>query len=138
VPESGSEVVLLEEEDDAPVAKKGKGRKRPADDDDVDLADVEEEEESSVSKALKGAKARHDDEEDEEEMVPAGAAAYRAVPWGPVPMIFLLPAFVLMILGGLMAFELLQTMTGYQQPNKPAAPLVQAVAGAFDMELTGQ
>jgi hypothetical protein len=140
---SGSEVVLLEDDADAPKAKKGKPVKRKADEDeaDVDLADVEEaEEESSVSKALKGVKGRRRDEEEEEEAeaVPAGAGAYRPVPWGPVPAIFLLLAFPLMVVGGLMAYELLQTMWGYQQPRKPAAPLVRELAKAFDMELRDQ
>jgi hypothetical protein len=139
VPESGSEVVLLEEDDDgAPRARKGKAGRKVARDEDVDLADVEEEEdESSVSKALKGAKGRRDDEEDEE-TVPAGAGAYRPIPWGPVPVIFLLPAFLLMLVGAIMGYEVIQTMTGYQQPRKPAAPLVRAVADAFGMEPAGQ
>ena len=144
-PESGSEVVLLEEEEEgAPRAKKGKPAKkstRRADEGDVDLADVEEdeEEEASVSKALKGARARRgEEEEEEEETVPSGAAVYRPIPWGPVPMIFLLPAFVLMLLGGIMSYELLHTMNGYQQPQKPAAPLVRGIAGTLDMEPAGQ
>jgi hypothetical protein len=140
-PESGSEVVLLEEEDDAtPRAKKKPAKKASkVADDEVDLADVEEEEESSVSKALKGAKARRDEDEEEEEAaaaVPAGA--YRPVPWGPVPVIFLLPAFLLMLMGAIMGYELLQTMTGYQHPRKPAAPLVQGIASTLDMQPAGQ
>jgi hypothetical protein len=140
-PESGSEVVLLEdEEEETPKAKKGKGKKVVAEDEgDVDLAEVEEEEdESSVSKALKGAKARRADEDEEEEATATTAGVYRPVPWGPVPVIFLLPAFVLMLVGGIMGYELLQTMWGYQQPRKPAAPLVQAIAGALEMEPAGQ
>jgi hypothetical protein len=142
VPESGSEVVLLEDEEDGSPKAKKKPAKKPAkvvDDGDVDLADVEEEEESSVSKALKGAKARRDEDEEEEEAaatVPAGA--YQPVPWGPVPMIFLLPAFLLMLVGAIMSYELVHTMTGYQQPRKPAAPLVNGVAGALDMQPAGQ
>jgi hypothetical protein len=140
-PESGSEVVLLEDEEEAaPKAKKGKGKKVAVEDEgDVDLAEVDEEEdESSVSKALKGAKARRADEEEEEEATATPAGVYRPVPWGPWPTIFLLPAFILMLMGGIMGYELLQTMWGYQQPRKPAAPLVQAIAGALDMEPAGQ
>ncbi|HVL11721.1 MAG TPA: hypothetical protein VM529_04105 [Gemmata sp.] len=137
-PESGSEVVLLEEEDDAPKARKGKPARKKAADEDVDLADVEEEdeEESSVSKALKGARGRDEDEVEEEAAVPAGA--YRPVPWGPVPVIFLLPAFLLMMVGAIMSYEVVKTMTGYQQPKKPAAPLVRGVADALGMEPAGQ
>ena len=138
-PESGSEVVLLEEEE-APKAKgKGKAKKAAeADEGDVDLAEVEEEaDESSVSKALKGAKARRDeDEEEEAAAVPAGV--YRPVPWGPWPTVFLLPAFIFMLMGAIMGYELLQTMWGYQQPRKPAAPLVQGIASTLEMEPAGQ
>ena len=135
---SGSEVVLLEDEDEVPVAK-GKGRKKPVDEDDVDLADAEEEEEeSSVSKALRGARGKPRDEDDEEEALAVPAGAYRAVPWGPVPAIFMLLAFPLMLIGGLMTFQLLETMWGYQQPRKPAAPIVRELAKTFDMELRDQ
>jgi len=136
---SGSEVVLLEDEAEAPTAKKGK-KKAAEEDADVDLADVEtDDEDASASKALKGVKGRRRDEEDEEEeAVAAPAGAYRPVPWGPVPAIFLALAFPFMLIGGLMAYQLVETMWGYQQPRKPTAPLVQELAKAFDMELRDQ
>jgi hypothetical protein len=152
--ESGSEVVLLEDEDGEAPAPKSKAKLKKAvakkaveeeEEGDVDLADVEaaeeEEDDGSAAKALKGVKGkrRDDEEEDEEEAaVPAGAGAYRPVPWGIWPAFFLLPAMVLVLLGGLMGFELLSTMWGYQQPRKPAAPLVRALAGQLDMELKDQ
>ena len=37
-----------------------------------------------------------------------------------------------------MGYELLHTMLGYQQPRKPAAPLVRFMAKTFDMELKDQ
>jgi hypothetical protein len=37
-----------------------------------------------------------------------------------------------------MAFQLLETMWGYQQPRKPTAPLVQGLAKTLDMELRDQ
>jgi hypothetical protein len=130
---SGSEVVLLDDEGAAPKAK----ARRAAADADVDLADVEVEEGPSASKALKGVKGRRRDEEDEEELaVPAGAA--RPVEWGPLPGIFLALAFPFMFIGGLMAYQLLETSWGYQQPRKPTAPLVQGLAKALDMELRDQ
>jgi hypothetical protein len=130
---SGSEVVLLEDESDAPPTKV---KARKAVDADVDLADVEEDEdEASASKALKGVKGRRREEE-EEALVPAGAA--REVPWGPLPGIFLAIAFPIMIMGGLMAYQLLETSWGYQQPRKPTAPIVQQLAKALDMELRDQ
>ena len=113
---SGSEVVLLE--DEAPAAK-AKGRKKSVDE--VDLAAVDaEDEEVSASRALKGVKGRRTDEEEEEEAamaVPAGA--YRPVPWGPVPGIFLALAFPFMLIGGIMGYQLIETMWGYQQPRNP-------------------
>jgi hypothetical protein len=144
---SASEVVLLDDDEDAAPAPKS--RRKPSaradvDEGDVDLADVDvagdEEDEASVAGALKGVKGRRkgDVDEDEEEAVGAGAGTYRPVPWGPLPAIVLFPVSVLTLLGGLMAFELLQTMWGYHQPRKPAAPLVRALATNFDMELKDQ
>lgn len=143
---SGSEVVLVEDEEEG--APKAKSKKRTAlkggdstEDGDVDLADVDlADDDASASKALKGVKGRSgDEEEDEEELaVPAGAGAYRPVPWGVLPALFLLPTFLLTSLGALVGFELLQTMWGYQQPRKPAAPIVRAIAQNLDMELKDQ
>lgn len=133
---SGSEVVLLDDEE-APA--RGKGRKAKAAD--VDLADVEEEDDASVSKVLRGAKGRRkgvdEDEEEEEEVVPAGAVA-RPQPWGPLPALILLPTMLIMLLGALMGYEILQTMWGYQQPRKPAAPIVRELAKTLDMPLADQ
>lgn len=136
--ETGSQVVLLEDEPD--VGQRPKSRRRPASGvsgGDVDLADVElEEEEGSVSSAMRRVR-RTGDEEDEEEAVPAGAVAPPA-PWGPLPAIILFPAFFLLFFGSLMGYEALQTMMGYQQPRKPAAPLVRGVAKTLDMDLRDQ
>ena len=131
--ESGSEVVLLEDEDESkPKVKKGK-KKVAEDEVDVDLADDDN---ASVSKVLKGAKGKKRDEDDEE-AVPAGAGA-PTKPWGVVPALFLAPALLISLLGALMGYELLQTMWGYQQPRKPTAPIVRAIATQFDMELRDQ
>ena len=124
--ESGSQVVLLA--DDALSAR---GRKH-----DVDLADVElDDEDSSISAAMRKVKPR-DEDDDEAVTTPAGVAA--PSPWGPVPALILFPSFILVILGGLMGYELIHTMTGYQQPRKPSAPLVRGIAKALDMELRDQ
>ncbi len=139
---SSSEVVLLEDDDEGPVARKGRSGRKLADTEgegDVDLIDVEEDEDS-VGGALRGVSGDADEEEEEEELAVAGAGAgaYRPVPWGVVPALFLFPALVLTLIGALMGFELLQTMWGYQQPRKPAAPLVRSIASQFDMELRDQ
>jgi hypothetical protein len=133
---SGSEVVLLDEEEPPIRGKRGKVEA------DVDLAEVDlaDEDDSSAARALKGVKGRRRDmeeEEEEEELVLAGAAA-RPMPWGPLPAILLLPALLLMLTGALLSYELLQTMWGYQQPTKPAAPIARQLASALDMPLADQ
>jgi hypothetical protein len=140
---SASEVVLVDEEDEGPKAKRRTTSRKAAETEgDVDLADVDlaDDEDGSASKALKGAKGRRSDEDDDEEelAVPAGAGVYRPVPWGVLPTLFLLPTLLVTVIGGLLAFELLQTMWGYSQPRKPAAPLVHAIAKNLDMELKDQ
>lgn len=137
-----SEVVLLEDDEDAPKPKGRSSAARLLDDvdgdGDVDLADVEAGE--SASGALRGVRDTGADEDEEEELAVAGAAAgvYRPQPWGIWPLLFLLPAFLLTIVGGLMGFELIQTMWGYQQPRKPNAPIVRALAQQLDMEIKDQ
>ena len=147
---SGSEVVLLDDEEDGgPKAKKGKPKvKKLAETEDVDVdvdldeAGVEaEEDEESAAGALKGVKGkkRGADEDEEEDAVPAGAVIERPTkPWGPVPAILLSLTLPVILVGALMGYELLQTMWGYQQPRKPAAPLIRGLASTFEMELRDQ
>ncbi len=149
--ESASEVVLLEDEEEGEAPRKGKakpkpakGKKKPAEDDvdvdvDVDLADdsATDEDDGSMAKALKGAKGKKRGAEDDDDAVPAGAGA-PTKPWGIVPLLFLAPALIFTLLGSLMGFEMLQTMWGYQQPRKPSAPIVRAIASQLDMELKDQ
>ena len=47
---------------------------------------------------------------------------------------FLAPTMLVVLIGTLMGYELLQTMWGYQQPRKPTAPLIRALASNLDME----
>ena len=134
--ETGSEVVVLEDEDDgSPKARGGKKPRKLVDEGDVDLADDDLEEGASASAALKGVKSRRLDDEDEGVEV-AGRLAPRA--WGVLPAIILFPALLIVMLGGIMGYELLHTMMGYQQPRKPAAPLVRGIAKTLDMELKDQ
>jgi hypothetical protein len=152
---SQSEVVLLEDEEGGAGAKakkakpapKSKTKKltAPADEGDVDLAGADvmaDEDDVSASKALKGVKGkrrRDDDDEEEEEAAPAGAVVERPTkPWGPVPAIFLGLTLPIVLLGALMSYEMLQTMWGYQQPRKPAAPIIRGLATNLDMELRDQ
>ncbi len=141
--ESGSEVVLLDDEEEGPAKSKAKpkdlkGKKKaaPAGDDDVDVDladDSAAEDDESVSKALKGAKGTKRSRSDEDD---ADFAATK--PWGIVPVLFLAPALLFVLAGALMGFEMLQTMWGYQQPRKPSAPIVRGIASQLDMELKDQ
>lgn len=52
--------------------------------------------------------------------------------WGLVPFLALAPTFFVVVLGALMAFEVVRGMAGYQQPT--ASPIVRGVAGIFGMK----
>lgn len=52
--------------------------------------------------------------------------------WGIVPVLALAPTFLVVILGALMAFEVVRSMAGYQQPT--ASPIVRGVAGTFGLK----
>lgn len=101
-----------------------------------------DEDDGGVATALAGVKKRRPDEddEDEEEVVPAGATLVErpTQPWGIVPLLALAPSFIVILLGAIIGYELLNTMWGYQQPRKPAAPLIRGVASTLDMELRDQ
>jgi hypothetical protein len=140
---SESEVVLLGDDDEAATktANKLKGKKKGKKGEEEPAAD---EEDASASKALKGVKpkkrgAEDEEEEEEEEAAPAGAVVERPTkPWGVLPALLLGPTAFVVLLGAIMGYELLNTMWGYQQPRKPAAPLVRGVADTFGMELRDQ
>lgn len=140
---SESEVVLLGDEDEAPAPKSAsKVRlKKPPRADEIEGDVALDEDEDSAAAALKGVKSRKRglDEDEDEEAAPAGAVIERPTkPWGIVPTLFLAPTLLLMLVGGLMGFEMLNTMWGYQQPRKPAAPIIRGLASNFDMELRDQ
>src|SRR5207245_672766 len=108
--ESGSQVVALDEEQEADqgaatVSAKHKPRKKAAADleEDVDFGDIEEEPAA----------------EEEEERVVVQQKVVKPAPWGAFPTFFMLPCVIVMVLVGIMGFEMLQHMTGY----KPAGPL---------------
>jgi hypothetical protein len=47
-------------------------------------------------------------------------------------------ALPFMFLGALMGYQAVETMVGYQQPQKPVAPLLRSIASTLDMELKDQ
>jgi hypothetical protein len=101
----------------------------------------DDDDDGGIATALTGVKKRPPvDEEDEEDVVPAGATLVErpTQPWGIVPLLALAPSFIVILLGAIIGYELLNTMWGYQQPRKPAAPLIRGVASTLDMELRDQ
>ena len=124
--ESGSQVVLLEDE--------GATADVSLESDDVDLADVEEED-GSVASAVRSKLKKRSAEDEDEALVVVGVAPTK---WGPLPAIVLAFAFIPLFFGTLMAYELLHTMWGYQQPRKPAAPVIKWAATQFEMDLKDQ
>ncbi len=141
--ESASEVVEIDE-DDMPKAKKGKPKKLKGNDDDggISFDDMDLDESMSASRALRGVKTDDDGimVDDDGNFVTAASSAAgvamvaAAAPWGVLPVVLLIPCMFLMFLGGLMGYELLHSMWGYQQPSKPAGILVEGVAKIFGVE----
>jgi hypothetical protein len=111
--ESGSEVVALDDEeavvevDDeaATVQTKRRGKRRGlvADEEEAgefgDLEDLEEQ-------AVLG--------DDDVEVVVGEAVVMKEAPWGIMPVVVLFPCVVVMLLLGMMGFELVQTQQGYK------------------------
>jgi hypothetical protein len=70
-------------------------------------------------------------EGEEETVSPRLAAAAPAAPWGALPAVFLLPCVVVLLIAGLMGYELIHGMWGYQQPSKVSGFLTDEVARWF-------
>jgi len=106
--ESGSQVVALDEEeavDDAAetVTAKSRAKKRGG--------------KQAVVAEDAGDFAELDDEpmaEADDDMQLAPAAVVKAAPWGVLPVLVLFPCVLVMILVGIMGFELVQTQQGYR------------------------
>ena len=108
--ESGSQVVALDEEtaDEgaATVSAKRRPKKKAADlEEDVDFGDIEEE------------PVVEEEAEEEEERVVVQEKIVKPAPWGVVPTLVMLPCVVVMVLVGIMGFEMLQHMNGYRPPG---------------------
>jgi len=144
--ESASEVVVLEEDEDEVPAKPKKkrpanikealsGKKRRNDDDDDEVALDELDESDSASAALRGVSADDDDEyEDDDAPAARGTAPYVAPQWGVFTVAMLCLGVPVMFFGGLMGYELLHNMWGYQQGTQVASPIVNQVADWLDMK----
>ncbi len=131
--DSASQVLLVDDEpieieDDAPVARKGKSGGRRAATDDVMLDDIETDEGASASAAMRRTRRDEDD-------APVRTVVAKPATWGPLPALLLLPCLIIVVLGGLMSFEVLRGMWGYQQTSKPSDSLVRGMAGTLGMKV---
>jgi excisionase family DNA binding protein len=79
------------------------------------------------------------DEEEEEEVEPEAAATAAAAPapveWGPWPAVFLLPCVIVLIVVGLMGFELIQGMWGFHKQARVSSLIIDPIARIFDDSL---
>jgi hypothetical protein len=117
--ESGSQVVALDEEEADEAAATVAAKRRPA----AAGADLETGEVDFEQLGEEGAP--EIEIEEEPEAVGVGGPAREVVrekvlkpaPWGALPVVFMLPCVIVMFLVGIMGFELVQHMTGYQPPG---------------------
>jgi excisionase family DNA binding protein len=102
--ESGSQVVALDEEEVEPVL----------DEDEIAVTDADEGEEFGDLEA-------DEDVEEEEDTRPARVEVrekiLRPAPWGMLPTVVMLPCVVIMLLVGLVGFELVQSSVGHHPPG---------------------
>jgi excisionase family DNA binding protein len=119
VDESGSEVVVLpDEEEGEPAAAPRKSRVTGGSLDSVDELLLDED-------------GLEVEEEDEDEVAPAATVPAAQAEWGMFPILLLLPSVLVMFLAGLMSYELLHGMWGYHAASKPSGLVVRGVAGLF-------
>jgi hypothetical protein len=112
--ESGSQVVALEEEEAEAGAKTVQ---RPARKKETVLLEEEEAEGAGIDELLTGEPEAEAEVEEEEELAPPVVAAAAPAEWGPVPIVALLPCVIVLVLVGLMGFEMLSSLTGYSKPG---------------------
>src|SRR5262249_58087536 len=88
--------------------------------------DEEAEEGAETVAARGGPVAELDEEVAEEEEAAVAPGPVREVvrekliepaPWGPLPVVFMVPCVIVMFFVGLLGFELIQTSTGYKAPG---------------------
>jgi hypothetical protein len=130
--ESGSEVVTLEdgEEADAGAATVARPRVKKSKVAEESGEEPLEEDEDSPKRSRR--RAPEPEEEEEELAAPAGEAV--AQPWGALPAVLLFPTVLVLFFVGLMSFELVQGMWGYHRPVKVTKPVIDTVARMFDSD----
>lgn len=125
--ESASDVVALEEVEGAATA-----RRRTVAHGGLDASEISEVDELLSEDELISTTAPAVDEDDDDTS-PAPAAAPPA-DWGIFPIIMMLPCVLVMLLAGLMAYELVNGMWGYHTSSKFGGPVVRTITDSF----TGQ
>ena len=115
------EPVVSEEDEEVAPAPKRKTRMTRAHADDEDGLDVR----------------LDDEEEDEEEVEPelAAVGSTAAAPpaeWGPLPALMLLPSVIVLIVVGLMSFEMVQAMWGFHKGSPVSRMVIDPIARMFD------
>ena len=72
--------------------------------------------------------------EDEEETGTVREVAVEAepVPWGVVPVLFMLPCVIVLFVVGMMSYELVQGMWGYHKNGKVTGMVIDPIARMFD------
>jgi hypothetical protein len=118
--ESGSQVVALEDEEEADEGAAT-----------VERPTVALEDEEEVDQLLDEEEPAEEEEEGRPARRKAAAAVATPTPWGPLPAIFLIPCAILLLLGGLMGFELIRGMWGYRESNKFTGMLIDPIARMF-------
>jgi hypothetical protein len=131
--DSASEVVMMD--DDAELLDSDEG-------DSVLTADIEDEDKPTPStQRRRGLKSDGDDEEDMSTAMGKRSRAtddapVRSLPpappkWGILPLLMLVPTFIIAFLGLLLTLEIVRGMAGYQAPNATSSPLANSVAELF-------
>lgn len=119
--ESASQVVVM---DDEPVALE---EEPIALDDEPVVVDDEEDAATALASDRRGGRVRTE--------VVEKVIAPPPPKWGIIPTLALAPTLLIMVFGGLMGFEVVRSMAGYQQPT--ASPIVRGVASTFGWKNTG-
>ena len=127
--DSASQVLLVDEDDVVPVARKGSNRRSTLANDDDLMDDLETDEGASASSAMRRASYDEDD-------TPVRTVVAKPVSWGPLPAVVLIPCLIVVLIGGMMSFEVLRGMWGYQQSTKTSDSLVRGVASNLGIKVS--
>jgi hypothetical protein len=126
---SGSEVVPLPEDETASLEEGAPRPKSKVSKVDSSLGEVDSYPDEDLLPSEEAPAQEGLEEEPAAMSVPAAQAD-----WGLYPMLMMIPCVLIMILSGLMAYELVHNMWGYHQTSKPTGLLVESFANMFKDE----